>query len=301
MNRLWKQYDFEKSFVIDSSRVTKPMMMRVDTSGNVYVLDWDDFRIKVFSPDGDLLRTFGEGKSVDRGEFRNPTAFCIGLNGDLWVCDPLLRKIVRFDAQGKLIQTLQPKSTVDRICISGDRLIAMVPPGGERLFEIYSLSGELLKSFGEIIADQASQGIALDGGVVNDGSGHGFIYGGRNIGFLANYSVDGEKQFIVQTIDDLVPTITITDGKKQKVKPNSPTAVLSMSLVGDKLYALSGASDATAGVTSGQIIDVYDKRDGTYLFSFKLPINCREAAMCSDRMYTLGRDGVTMWSFTAKA
>src|SRR5437867_538864 len=71
VNRLWEQYDFEKSFVIDSSRVTKPMMMRVDTSGNVYVLDWDDFRIKVFSPDADLLKTFGEGKSVDRGEFRN--------------------------------------------------------------------------------------------------------------------------------------------------------------------------------------------------------------------------------------
>ena len=166
------------------------------------------------------------------------------------------------------------------------------------MFEIYTLSGELLNSFGEIIVDQASQGIALDGLVINDDGRNGLIYGGRNVGILAGYALDGEKRFTVQTIGGFpLPTIIITDGRKRKIKPNSPTAVLSMNLVGDRLYALSGAGDPAAGVASGQIMDVYDRRDGVYRFSFALPIRCREAYVRFDRVYTLGQGGVTMWRF----
>jgi hypothetical protein len=294
--RVWKEHAFEKLLALSPTALTKPSILRVDDAGNIYVLDWADLRIKMFSPDGNLLKTVGEGKGTAAGAFINPTSFSIGAKGELWVTDPLQRRITRFDPDGSA-RTIVPQSAVDRIAAAGDVLITMTPPRSNAFFEIYNLSGERLKSFGEIIEEQSEKGIVLDGNVVSDGENQEFIYGSRYTGVIARYGVDGVQRYVVQTIDSIPPPKILIIGASQKIKPNSPLAVMSLSIIGDELYVLSGTHADDAGNAGGQAMDVYDKRDGNYLFSLKLPITCREAVVRSGYIYTLGDSGVTVWRF----
>jgi 6-bladed beta-propeller len=292
--RVWREHAFERLTALSPAALTKPSILRVDDAGRIYVLDWADLRIKMFSPDGSLLRTVGEGKGAGAGAFVNPTSFSVGAAGELWVSDPLQRRLTRFDPDGK-VRTTVPQSAVDRVAAVGDVLITMAPPRRTAFFEAYDSSGEHLKSFGELIEDQSENGIVLDGSIVGDGGQQEFIYGGRYVGVIARYSAGGERRFAVQTIDGTPPPKILGVGESQRIKPNGPLAVMSMSIVGDELYVLSGTRADGAGGAGRQVMDVYDKRDGHYRFSLKLPAACREAVVRADYLYTLGDDGVTVW------
>lgn len=74
----------------------------------------------------------------------------------------------------------------------------------------------------------------------------------------------------------------------------------SMNIVDDQLYVLSGTSTRAVENGQGQIVDVYNKLDGTYLFSFELPTACRQAIIRSDRVYTLTESEVAVWHFEPK-
>ncbi len=298
--RVWREHAFEKLLALSPTAVSKPAIMRVDDAGNIYVLDWAELRIKMFGPDGNLVKAFGEGKGTGAGAFANPTSFSVGANGELWVCDPVQRRITRFDSGGKA-RTFVPQSAVDRIAAVGDVLITMAPPRRDAFFEVYDSSGGQLKSFGEMIEDQSEKGIVLDGNVVGAGDNREFIYGGRYLGALARYGAGGERRFVVRTIDGVPPPKILSTGASQQIRPNSPLAVLSISIKGDDLYVLSGVRADGAAGAGGEVLDVYDKRDGNYQFSLKLPAACREAVVRADYIYTLGEHGVTVWRFRQSA
>ena len=44
--RVWRKPVFEKTAVLDSTSLKDPRKMQVDNSGNVFVLDWSDLRVK---------------------------------------------------------------------------------------------------------------------------------------------------------------------------------------------------------------------------------------------------------------
>ena len=294
--RVWQEPAFERLLTLNPTALTKPTLMRGDDAGNIYILDWADFRIKMFSPDGNLLKVFGEGKGEGASAFANPTGFSVSDEGDVWVCDPPQRKITRFRS-GERAQTIEPQREAWRVATVGDALITMAVPERNALFEIYNLSGNYSKSFGELIENQPEAGIVLDGNIIGDADTQGFIYGGRHLGVLAGYSVGGERRFMVHTIDSLPPPKILNIGVSQKVKPNSPRAVLSMNILGNELYVLSGVRDEQAKSAGGRVVDVYDKRNGQYMFSFKLPVACQEVVVQEERIYMLGGEGVTVWRF----
>ncbi|HEX8119429.1 MAG TPA: hypothetical protein VF521_19275, partial [Pyrinomonadaceae bacterium] len=172
--RVWKEHNFEKVLSIDKKAVADPLTLRVGENGNVYVLDWADFHIKMFSPAGGLLQTFGSGKGTGAGAFLMPTYFSVSPGGELWVCDPRQQRITRFDSHGE-VRAVLPQRPTDRIVTVGDFLVGMAAPGADTLFEVYSQSGERLKSFGEVVAEQRKEWIALDGSVVGDEESRGFV------------------------------------------------------------------------------------------------------------------------------
>ncbi|HEX8457918.1 MAG TPA: hypothetical protein VF656_11525 [Pyrinomonadaceae bacterium] len=302
--RVWKDLSFEKSFALDSGALADPRIVRADGAGNLYVLDWSDFKIKMFSPDGKLLKAFGEGRATPAGgvagAFINPTAVSVRPDGELWVCDPLQKKITHFNANGAA-EEIKPDGEAYRVAALGDVLATMSTPGGDMLFKVYKPSGEPISSFGQIIQDQAGQGIALDGNIVGDTESGGFIYGGRYMGVMAGYGADGAQRFVVKTIDALPPPKVLDIDGRRKVKRNGTRAILSMSIVGDKLYVLTGTSTGGTLGAGEQVMDVYDKRDGSYQYSLKLPVTCIEAIVRPGYLYTVGDGGVTAWRFKQEA
>jgi hypothetical protein len=295
--RVWKERIFERSFTISSPAVTNPLLMEVDNAGNPYVLDWSDFNVKQFSLDGKLLKTFGD--ETGRDPFANPTALSVDSNGNVWVADPRQQRIKLFRSNGD-VQTITPPNAIHRIATSANRLFTMTAAASNNLFEIYDMTGHQLKSFGELLADQSDKGIILDGYIVND-ENHGFIYGGRYVGVIGAYDTDGNQRYFVQTIDGVSQPTILDLTEKRKIKPNSTVSVLGMSMLGAELYVLSGVRlDGKTG-PGGQVIDAYDKREGRYLFSLKLPVVCKAAIVRSDYLYTLSKGEVTVWRIKQSA
>ena len=78
-------------------------MADVDRDGNVYVVELMDHQIRVYSPDGTLLRRIG-GPGGGPGEFENaPT---IGVVGDtVWAYDNMAGRITLFNRSGNVLST----------------------------------------------------------------------------------------------------------------------------------------------------------------------------------------------------
>jgi len=294
--RVWRKPTFEKAAVLNSTSLKDPAKMLAENSVNIFVLDWSDLRVKEFSPDGKLLRAFGEevGKP---GAFANPTGFALDSSGNLWVCDMKQKRIGVFNTDGSK-RTIRPQNTIYRMAAIGDVMFTMVTPTHARLFETYDLSGQQLKSFGEFLEDQPHKGHVLDGDIVTDAENHGVIYGGRYLGMIGAYDAEGKQRFLIQTIDNVPqPMVSRYEGGLRKVKRNSTLPVLSMSLVDRELYVLSGVHPDGTTSQAGKVMDVYNKQDGHYLYSWELPAEGQEAIVSSNYIYIRSDKEVTVWRF----
>lgn len=291
--RAWRKYEFERVSIIDSHSVRYPAHMKVNASGKIYVLDWHDFRVKVFSPSAILLGMTGRGRAG--GAFANPTGFAVDRENGIWICDPVQGQIARFDANGDLVQSISPKFLAYRLAVIEDRMITMTASAKKTLFDIYDLSGNWLKSLGTFVENQLEYNVSLDGCIVADDESQGFIYGGLYVGILAGYGIDGKQRFLVQTIDRLPLPEIGAYGDMRRVEARDRIAILSMSIYGENLYILRGTPRSNGRKSAEQVVDVHSKRNGGYLFSFTIPITCAQAIFRPDRMYTRGEDGVTVW------
>src|ERR1051325_1456678 len=295
--RVWRKPSFEQIAVLNSRSLKDPKKLRAENSANIFALDWSDLRVKEFSPDGKLLRTFGEGADSPNA-VANPTGFALDSGGNMWMCDFKTERVGIFNGDGSKGKFFKPKDTIYRMAAIGDVMMTMVTLDYGKLFETYDSSGKQLKAFGELLEDQANKGLALDGDIVADSENHGIIYGGRYLGILGAYDIEGKQRFLVQTIDNVPqPTVLNIGGRMRKVKPNTALPVLSLSILDNELYVLSGVHpDGTAGDT-GKILDVYDKQDGHYLYSWELPEDGKEAVVAANYIYIRNGKEVTAWSF----
>lgn len=297
--RVWRKPTFEKVAVLNSTSLKDPAKMLVENSVNIFVLDWSDLRVKEFSPEGKLLRAFGEEVGTP-GAFVNPTGFALDSGGNLWVSDMKQRRIGVFNTDGTK-RTIKPQNNVYRIAAIGDVMIMMDTPVHSRLFETFDLSGKQLKSFGELLEDQSNKGLVLDGDIVADTENHGIIYGGRYLGIIAAYDTEGKQRFLVQTIDNVPqPMVSSFEGGLRKVKRNSALPVLSLSLLDSELYVLSGVHPDSTTSSGGKVIDVYNKQDGLYLYSWELPAEGQEAIVASNYIYIRSDREVTVWRFKSE-
>lgn len=298
--RVWRNPTFEKAAVLNSTSLKDPAKMLAENSVNIFVLDWSDLRIKEFSPEGKLLKVFGE-EAGRPGAFANPTGFALDSGGNLWVCDMKQRRIGVFNADGTK-KSIRPQNTPYRITAVGDVMFMMVTPVHSRLFETYDSSGQQLKSFGEFLEDQSNEGLVLDGDIVADAENRGIIYGGRYLGIIGAYDAEGKQRFLIQTIDSVPqPTVLDIEGTTRKVTPNATRAVLSISILGNELYVLSGVRPEGADGEGGKVMDVYNKQDGHYLYSWELPADGQEAIVTPGYVYIRSDKEVAVWRVKSHA
>jgi hypothetical protein len=102
----------------------------VDDEGNVYVLEGLVPEIRVYSPDGNLLRRIGR-RGGGPGEFERAPRF--GVFGDtVWAIDNLANRITLFDRKGTVLSTGRPDLvTVPLPGSSGHVLPWMMRPDGK--------------------------------------------------------------------------------------------------------------------------------------------------------------------------
>ena len=77
-------------------------MIAIDSSGNVYVSDWDNFRIQKFDPNGAFITKWGTEGEGD-GQFWGPDGIAVDASGNVYVVDYNLHRIQKFDSNGAFI------------------------------------------------------------------------------------------------------------------------------------------------------------------------------------------------------
>jgi DNA-binding beta-propeller fold protein YncE len=79
-----------------------PGYVAVAPDGTVFVTDQLNFRIQVFSPEGEYLREVGRHGRVP-GAFARPKGIAVDSQGHLYVADAVFNNIQIFDAEGRLL------------------------------------------------------------------------------------------------------------------------------------------------------------------------------------------------------
>jgi DNA-binding beta-propeller fold protein YncE len=128
-------------------------------TGNLYVVDTGEHRVKVFGRDGALAFSFG-GRGDGAGEFNYPTLMWLDAAGRLYVTDSLNFRIQMFDRQGKYLSrfgqvgdgsgdNIRPKAVATD---SMDHVY--VVDALHNALQIYDLQGRYLLSVGSVGGDR---------------------------------------------------------------------------------------------------------------------------------------------------
>lgn len=105
-----------------------------DPSGRIYVLDGQANEIRVFSRDGDFLRSFGR-TGEGPGEFQRAAGIVVRLNGTTMVADPMHGRYTLFDSTGTVLSVASPG-----IVISSWYLVFPWPGTIDSLGHVYDLT-----------------------------------------------------------------------------------------------------------------------------------------------------------------
>src|SRR5690606_18815193 len=80
----------------------RPVHVRTDHAGNIYIADTGFMTVKVFDARGDFIRNIG-ARGKGPGEFSDITAMHVDHKNEVIVADQFNRRITRFDSNGEVI------------------------------------------------------------------------------------------------------------------------------------------------------------------------------------------------------
>lgn len=276
----------------------RPIAVAVGASHRIFVLDWADFKVDGFSARGRLLRVYGRGKGTGPEQFENP-ADVSAAEGEVWVSDPRLDKIVGFPVGGGPAEVLHIPGGPERVSQVGPELLVMRADGESGLFERCGLGRACDKPFGVILRRQDRYSIAVDGWIAADPMVPAMFYSGVHAGLIASFTLGGRLRFARASVGGVPPPALIAT-RAGLVTLRNPRQIASLS-VNPYLGRLYVLSELGYGGRAGQrVIDVYSETDGNYDFSFRAPRQCSQAIVES-LLYCLTARRVTVWRWSLRS
>ncbi len=147
-------------------QLNHPRKIAAGPDGNVYVIDSQNSRVAIFSPDGTFLRQFGSYGSVDQaapgGTFREPWGVAVGQDGQIYIADTWNHRVEVFDSKGAFVrmwgqfEQVQPGTTGKPDGFWGPRDIAVdnqnhvyVADTGNKRVRVYDEKGTFLYDIGQ--------------------------------------------------------------------------------------------------------------------------------------------------------
>ncbi len=93
----------------EEGELNLPRDVEIGPDGNVYVIDGGNFRVQVFSPEGQFIRTFGSVGSRS-GQFSRPKGIAVDKQGLIYVSDAAFGNFQIFNPQGQLLMSIGQRS-----------------------------------------------------------------------------------------------------------------------------------------------------------------------------------------------
>ena len=88
----------------DNGQFQRPHNVSFDSTGNVYVTDYDNHRVQVFTAEGKYIRQFGKKGNV-KGKFNGPEGIAIDSNDVVYVSDCDNHRISLFTREGHFLRS----------------------------------------------------------------------------------------------------------------------------------------------------------------------------------------------------
>jgi len=125
--------------------------VKVDSRGNIYVLERGNKRVQKFDKNGNYLMTIGkEGEGP--GEFTNPIELFVTNDLFIYVLDDRNMRVSKFSHSGNFLNSFRPKHRpIDFIVDSNKNTIVLENGHPDFKFFKYDEKGNIIQSFGEII------------------------------------------------------------------------------------------------------------------------------------------------------
>ncbi len=162
-----------------------PRDVATDAEGNIYVADTGNKRIRVYDPEGNLLRDIGSG-GTDIGQLEEPAGLAIHNDGRLFVADTWNRRVSVFDIEGSPMYTFPVRGWYEDL---GNRPYLALDEGRDRLYVsdpdaarvlVYDTRGNCIGSFGQPgDAPFAPNQFGTTGGVAVDDQGRVYVVDSR--------------------------------------------------------------------------------------------------------------------------
>ena len=122
--------------------------VRVDSLGNIFILDAKMNRVVKYDRDGKFILRFGE-RGVGPGEFEYPRAIALDSSGRVYVLG--FRKVIIFDDGGSFVKSFSIDFMGIDIALNDKGNLLILGARDNQLFNVYGREGKYLYSFGNLV------------------------------------------------------------------------------------------------------------------------------------------------------
>ena len=181
-----------------------PADVAVDSSGNVYVADSENYRIQKFDSEGNFLSSWGE-EGIEDGQFAYPSGVSAGVSGNIYVTDIINPTIQKFNSDGEFISKWGSAgegngqfADTGGVAVDSSGDVYVVDIGNSRI-QKFDSDGDFLLSWGVAGEDDGQflnpEGVAVDssGDVYVADSGNSRVQKFNSEGeFISSWGSEGE-------------------------------------------------------------------------------------------------------------
>ncbi|MBJ2174879.1 T9SS type A sorting domain-containing protein [Aureibaculum sp. A20] len=241
-----------------SAQLNTPQYVAVDASGNIYISDWQNHKIKKVTTDG-IINTIagtgvygfsGDGGLATQAELKSPSGITVDTSGNIYFSDRNNYRVRKIDTNG-IITTIAGKGGFQPF--SGDGGLAIDA-------ELYEPSGITIDNSGNIYVvdgnNQRVRKITTDG-IINTIIGSGAT--GINSGGFNGDGLVGTATLLNQPVDVVIDNsgnVIVGDYKNHRIRklPSAALSVDNFSLENIKLYPNPISIDEQLTISSQEII-----------------------------------------------
>lgn len=162
----------------DDGYLLYPQNLALDSSGNIYVSDFNNYRIQKFAADGTFLAKWGS-QGTGNGYFNQPWGLAIDVDGNVYVSDYQNDRIQKFDAAGTFLATWGTTGTGDGqlngptgLTIDTDGNLLVMDSLNDRA-QVFTTTGTFVRKWGSYGSGDGQ--MDEPDGVVVDDTGNAYV------------------------------------------------------------------------------------------------------------------------------